>query len=69
MKAENAKKWIEVYESINPVKPNSKKGSKTKRRRPINFNRKVTNLLDDDIEEEAKPLTQTLGSAFEQVGL
>ena len=67
MKAENAEKWIEVYESINPVKPKSK-GSKTKRR-PINFNRKVTNLLDDNIEEEAKPLTQTLGSAFEKVGL
>jgi len=67
MKAENAKKWDQAIGSMNPEP--CIVGLVTKGRRPVNRDKEATDLLDPRIKREVEPLTQNLGSAFEEVGL
>ena len=67
MKAENAKKWEQVSRSLIPEPCTV--GLVTESRRPINRDKEATDLRDPRIKREVEPLTQSLGSAFEEVGL
>jgi hypothetical protein len=78
MKEENKKKWDQAIGTLIPEP--CIVGLVSKDRRPINRKfdssgciaacREATNnFLDPRIKREVEPLTQNLGSAFEEVGL
>ena len=67
MKSEYEKKWDQAIGSLIPEPCTV--GLVTESRRPINRDKEATDLLDPRIKREVEPLTQSLGSAFEEVGL
>ena len=67
MKEENKKKWDQAIGTLIPEP--CIVGLVSKDRRPINRDKEATDLLDPRIKREVEPLTQNLGSAFEEVGL
>ena len=67
MKEEREKQWEEAIGSLNPEPCTL--GLVSKDRRPINRDKEATDLLDPRIKREVEPMTQSLGPAFEEVGL
>ena len=79
MKTEYEKKWEQVSRTLNPDHEPCILGLVSKDHRTINRKfdssdcvaacREATDLLDPRIKRKVEPLTQSLGSAFEEVGL
>ena len=74
MKEENKKKWDHASRTLIPDPQSFILGltvvdKDAPRRRPSRRNQEVTDLLDSRIKQKEEPLTQSLGQAFEEVGL
>jgi hypothetical protein len=69
MKEENKKKWDQAIGSLIPEPRTLGLVSEEKKRRSSGDEVTVVYGLDSRIKREAEPLTQSLGSAFEEAGL